>query len=56
MRNFWILMALLASALIGWWNYAAPPAHHVVAPAHQVGPVPAAITAVKSADDFIAHT
>jgi sugar lactone lactonase YvrE len=54
MRNFWILMALLASALIGWWNYAAPPAHHVVAPAHQVGPVPTAITAVKSADDFIA--
>lgn len=55
MRTFWTVMALLVAVFVGWWIYATPPAHHVIAPAHEVGPVPGAITAVKSADDFIAR-
>ncbi|MFA6312581.1 MAG: hypothetical protein WCV99_08215 [Sterolibacterium sp.] len=48
------LLASILAAFAAWWIYATPPAHHVIAEAYAVGPVPAAITAVNTADDYIA--
>ncbi len=53
MRAIIIIPAMLAAAFAGWWNITAPPAYHVIAPPYAVGPVPGAVTAVATADDYI---
>ena len=47
---------MVAAALGLWWVLAAPPAHHVVAPAYEIGAPPDAIAAVARAGDDVGRT